>query len=72
MGVKLTPIPQMPDLGLTDREALLLQLLRERDESIQQLTDENARLKGEKGRPKIKPSRLEPQEKVREQEGNSL
>ena len=31
-----------------------------REEYIQQLIDENARLKGEKGKPKIKPSRLEP------------
>ena len=45
---------------LTDREALLLHLLGEREEYIQQLIDENARLKGEKGKPKIKPSRLEP------------
>ena len=37
MGVKLTPIPQMPSVGLTDREALLFQLLRERDECIEQL-----------------------------------
>ncbi len=51
MGVKLTPIPQIPDREPTDHETLLLQLLGERDECIQQLTDENARLKGEKGRP---------------------
>ncbi len=71
MGVKLTPIPQIPDREPTDHETLLLQLLRERDECIQQLTDENARLKGEKGRPKIKPSRLEPKGKAPEEEGNS-
>ncbi len=72
MGVKLTPIPQIePDREPTDHETLLLQLLRERDECIQQLTDENARLKGEKGRPKIKPSRLEPKEKAPEKEGES-
>ncbi len=71
MGVKLTPIPQIPSVGLTDREALLLQLLRERDECIQQLSDENARLKGEKSRPKIKSSRLEPKEKAAEEEGDS-
>ena len=45
-----------------DRETLLLQLLREREECIQQLSDEIARLKGEKGKPKIKPSRLEAKE----------
>lgn len=71
LGVKLTPIPQIPDREPTDHETLLLQLLRERDECIQQLSDENARLKGEKGRPQIKPSRLEPQEKAREEKGDS-
>ena len=39
-------------------------------ECIQQLTDENARLKGEKGRPKIKPSRLEPKAKAPEEESD--
>ena len=71
MSVKLTPIPQLPDREPTDHETLLLQLLRERDECIQQLSDENARLKGEKGRPKIKPSRLEPKGKAPEEEGAS-
>ncbi len=37
MGVKLTPIPQIPDREPTAHETLLLQLLRERDECIQQL-----------------------------------
>ncbi len=32
------------------------------------LVDEIARLKGEKGKPKIKPSRLEPQEKAQKEE----
>ena len=71
MGIKLTPIPQIPDREPSDHETVLLQLLRERDELIQQLTDENARLKGEKGRPKIKPSRLEPKAKVEEEKGDS-
>ena len=56
MGIKLTKIPDSDTEDLTDREALLLQLLREREECIQQLEDEIARLKGEKGKPKIKPS----------------
>ena len=73
MGIKLTPIPQIPDREPSDHETLLLQLLRERDELIQQLTDENAPLKEEKGRPKIKPSRLESTAKAakKEQEGDS-
>ena len=56
MGIKLTSIPDSLAEDLTDRETLLLQLLREREECIQQLEDEIARLKGEKGKPKIKPS----------------
>ena len=63
MKIKLTPIPQMPPEDLTDREALLLNLLGEREEYLQRLIDENVRSKGEKGKPKIKPSRLEPKKK---------
>ncbi len=63
MGIKLTKIPKLSCEELSDRETLLLQLLREREECIQELTDEIARLKGEKGKPKIKPSRLEPDKK---------
>ncbi len=70
MGIKLTKLPKLSCEDLSDRETLLLQLLREREECIQQLSDEIARLKGEKGQPKIKPSRLEPKEKVQgQQEG---
>ncbi len=64
MGIKLTKLPELSCEDLSDRETLLLQLLREREECIQQLSDEIARLKGEKGRPKIKPSRLEPEKKT--------
>ena len=56
MKVKLSPVPQLSAEDLTNRSAVLLQLLREREECIQQLKDEIARLKGEKGQPKIKPS----------------
>ncbi len=63
MGVKLSKVPKLNTEGLTDSEALLLQLVRERDERIQELTDEVARLKGEKEKPKMKPSRLEPKGK---------
>lgn len=68
MGIKLTKIPKLSCEELSDRETLLLQLLREREECIQELTDEIARLKGEKGKPKIKPSRLEPEKKAQSQE----
>ena len=56
MGIKLTQLPELSCEDLSDRETLLLQLLREREEWIQELSDEIARLKGEKGKPKIKPS----------------
>ncbi len=68
MGIKLTKIPKLSYEELSERETLLLQLLREREECIQELTDEIARLKGEKGKPKIKPSRLEPEKKAQSQD----
>ena len=68
MSIKLTKVPKLSNEDLSDRETLLLQLLREREECIQQLTDEIARLKGEKGQPKIKPSRLEPKKKAQGQQ----
>ncbi len=68
MGIKLTKLPKLLASELSDRETLLLQLVRERDECIQELKDEVARLKGEKGKPKIKPSRLEPKEKASQPE----
>ena len=64
MGVKLNKVPKLNTEELTDSEALLLRLVRERDERIQELTDEVARLKGEKEKPSMKPSRLEPKDKV--------
>ncbi len=64
MGVKLNKVPKLNTEELTDSEALLLRLVRERDERIQELTDEVARLKGEKEKPKMKPSRLEPKDKA--------
>ena len=68
MNQKLTEIPQLLLSELSDREQMLWQLLREREEFIGELKDEIARLKGEKGRPKIKPSRLEPSKKSSQQE----
>ncbi len=68
MGVKLNKVPQLNTEELSDSEALLLQLVRERDECIQELKDEIARLKGEKEKPKIKPSRLEPKNKANQQQ----
>ena len=71
MGVKLSKVPKLNTEGLTDSEALLLQLVRERDERIQELTDEVARLKGEKEKPKMKPSRLEPKDKAPQPEDDA-
>ena len=58
MAVRLDKVPKINREALTDFEALLLQLVLQRDECIQELKDEIARLKGEKEKPKIKPSRL--------------
>ncbi len=68
MNQKLTEIPQLLLSELSDREQMLWQLLREREEFIKELEDEIARLKGEKGRPKIKASRLEPSKKSSQEE----
>ncbi len=63
MAVRLDKVPKINRETLTDFEALLLQLVLQRDECIQELKDEIARLKGEKEKPQIKPSRLELEEK---------
>ncbi len=63
MAVRLDKVPKINREALTDFEALLLQLVLQRDECIQELKDEIARLKGEKEKPQIKPSRLEQEEK---------
>jgi hypothetical protein len=68
MNKKLTKIPQIQIEELNELEGLLWSLLREREEFIGELKDEIARLKGEKGRPKIKPSRLEPAGKSSQEE----
>jgi uncharacterized small protein (DUF1192 family) len=64
MGVKLTKLPKLNTKELTEREALLLQIIREMQERIGELEDEVPRLNGEKGKPQIKPSRLEPKDKA--------
>ena len=68
MGIKLTKLPELSPEKLTESESHLWLLLREREECIQELKDEIARLKGEKGKPKIKPSRLEPEKKAQGQQ----
>ena len=71
MGIKLTKLPELLSEDLTDLESHLCLLVRERDECIQELRDEIARLKGEKGKPKIKPSRLESKEKASTEQSDS-
>ncbi len=46
-------------------------MVQQREECIQELKDQIARLKGEKGKPLILPSRLEPKEKAQKQEEDS-
>lgn len=71
MGIKLTKLPELYPENLTESESHLWLLLREREECIQELKDQIARLKGEKGKPKIQPSRLEPEQKTQESPGAS-
>jgi len=59
VGVMLTKVPVIAEEERTPLVCLLLELIRERDECIQELKDHIAILKGEKPRPKIAPSRLE-------------
>ena len=64
MGIKLTKLPELSPENLTDSDSHLWLLLREREECIQELFDEIAHLKGEKGKPKTKPSQLEPEKET--------
>ena len=51
--------PNIPEHERTPMAAALLEIIQVLRELVQALLDEIARLKGEKGRPKIRPSRLE-------------
>jgi hypothetical protein len=57
--VAIPKIPNIADEDKTPLVAILLEILRCQSELIQALRDEVARLKGEKGKPKITPSSLE-------------
>ena len=54
-----TRFPKIPDEQITPVVAELLELVQLQMDEIQFLRDEIARLKGQKPRPNIKPSRLE-------------
>jgi hypothetical protein len=59
-SMRSTPkIPRIPDEERTPLVATLLEIIQLQQEAIQELRDEIARLKGQKPRPKIKPSALE-------------
>jgi hypothetical protein len=54
----MAPTPDIDGMSLTELEALVVQLLKrlaDQERTIIALRDENARLKGQKGRPGIKP-----------------
>ena len=58
----IVKIPKLPDVPESDRTSLvtqLLEVLHYQTEVIQALRDEVAQLKGEKGKPTIKPSQLD-------------
>ncbi|MFZ2407464.1 MAG: transposase [Methylobacter sp.] len=56
-------IPKIPEEEKSELVVLLLEIIRQQAETIQELKDEIARLKGHNPRPKIEPSRLEPPRK---------
>ena len=52
-------VPSVPEEQRTDAVVELLEIIRVQQETIQHLSDEIARLKGQKPKPDIKPSKLE-------------
>lgn len=55
----IPPIPDIPETQRTPLVTTLVEIVKLQGEMLQALKDEIARLKGEKGRPKIPPSRLD-------------
>lgn len=68
--MKLTiDIAKIPEEEKSELVVLLLEIIRQQAETIQELKDEIARLKGGNPRPKIEPSRLEPARKEKPEGG---
>lgn len=64
-------IPRIPDEERTPLVVALLEIIQLQQEQIQELRDEIARLKGQKPKPKIEPSKLEKESGSKEQEGST-
>ena len=62
-------IPEIPEEERTPLVVALLEIVHLQQEQIQTLRDEIARLKGQKPRPKIKPSNLEGDSAKDDEEG---
>ena len=57
--IAIPKLPDVPEEQRTELVATLLEVIRIQQEALQQLRDEIARLKGQKPKPTIKPSKLE-------------
>jgi Transposase IS66 family len=70
----MSVIPKLPDVPEdqnTELVSKLLDIIRIQQESLQQLRDEIARLKGQKPKPTIKPSQLEQSGKGQQKDGGT-
>jgi len=65
MARRLPSLSDIPESQRTDIVLELLEIMREQKEELQALRDEIARLKGQKARPKIRPSTLESKARAR-------
>jgi hypothetical protein len=64
-------VPNIPEEERTPLVVALLEIIRFQQEQIQELRDEIARLKGQKPKPRIKPSALEKDSGNKEQKGST-